>query len=235
MPLLFMLAIACSPTLRMPGPLGGLGGPPTALEPGESPGPGEPGRDRAARDTFDSDAIVRVAQDFVGKSKLEVGGTRFRYDCSGLVEAVMAASGGDYAGSSAMMYERARDEGVLRHRRNLNPGDLVFFDDTYDRNGNGRRDDALSHIAVVETVAADDTATLIHLGSRGVVRIRMNLRDPDVVQRADGEVINDYLRGKKAGDSPRTAYLAGELWAGTATVAPNPTRRRRAGDAVAER
>ena len=131
----------------------------------------------------------------------------------------MYKSGGDYAGSSADMFARARDEGTLSHRRKIRPGDLVFFDNTYDRNRNGRRDDPLSHIAIVETVERDGTATLIHLGSGGVVRIRMNLREPDVNRAEDGRILNDYLRARRDGDSPRTRYLTGELWAGTASPA----------------
>ncbi len=227
MVLLFLLSLGCSPALRMPGPLGGLGEVPTAP-------PAPVTEQRATATAFGADAIVAAAQGFVGKRTLEVEGQRFRYDCSGLVEAVMAASGGDYAGSSAMMYERAQGEGALRRRRRLSPGDLVFFDDTYDRDGNGRRDDPLSHVALVEAVAPDGTATLIHLSSRGVVRIRMNLQEPDLHSGPTGEVLNDYLRAKKAGDGPRTRYLAGELWAGTATLAPE-TRRGRADDAVAGR
>ena len=38
------------------------------------------------------------------------------------------------------MHERARAAGVLHHRRVPEVGDVAFFDDTYDRNGNGRRD-----------------------------------------------------------------------------------------------
>lgn len=213
--MLLVLLLGCSPALRFPGPLGGLGGDPGLVAPRPAC-PGGRGCPEPTPQGFGPDAIVAAAQGFVGASSLEVDGTRFRWDCSGLVEAVMARAGGDYAGSSADMYERARAEGVLTHRRRPKPGDLVFFDDTYDRNRNGRRDDPLSHVALVEAVAADGTATLIHLGSKGVVRIRMNLREPDIARTEDGRVLNDYLRARREGDSPRTRYLAGELWAGTA-------------------
>lgn len=239
--------LACSPALRFPGPLGGLGDKP-GLDAAMAPGPEKAGPTRApARSPArgDADSLVEAARSFVGRTSLVVEAdeapegreTRtFRYDCSGLVEAVMYRAGGDYAGSSADMFERAKDEGTLSHRRKLRPGDLVFFDNTYDRNRNGRRDDPLSHIAIVEAVDRDGTATLIHLGSTGVVRIRMNLREPDVNRAEDGRILNDYLRARRSGDSPRTRYLTGELWAGSATPALSGARisaDERAASAVA--
>jgi len=158
--------------------------------------------------------VAAAAADFVGDKRLQVGAETYRYDCSGLVEASLASVGLEARGSSAMLFEAARDAGVLHRRRLPSPGDIAFFDDTYDRDGNGRLDDPLSHSAVVESVDRDGTVTLIHVGSRGVVRFRMNLRHPEEPAGPDGEPWNDPLRAWKSGDSRRTRYLAGELWVG---------------------
>jgi surface antigen len=108
------------------------------------------------------------------------------------------------------MYELARREG-LRHKRKVpSPGDIAFFDDTYDRNHNRRRDDDLTHVAVVESVASDGTITLVHKGGRGVMRIEMNLRRPDERRDADGRELNDHLRASKDKDGGPT--LSGQLW-----------------------
>jgi hypothetical protein len=115
-----------------------------------------------------------------------------------------------------MLYEHARELGVLHHRRKPQPGDIAFFDNTYDRDKNGRIDDPLSHSAVVVGVEANGRIEMVHLGSKGVVRIYMNLADPDI-HEVDGAVMNDYLRAAAKRDPDSTKYLAGQLWTGFAS------------------
>jgi hypothetical protein len=162
-------------------------------------------------------ATVAAAEGFVGRPRLVVEGTTYRYDCSGLVEAVLAQAGVPHEGSSAMLFADARASHVLHRRRVPEPGDVAFFDDTYDRDRNGRLDDALSHTAIVEAVDPDGTITLIHVGSGGVARFHMNLRHPEDARSPDGKAWNDTLRAHHAEDTRRTRYLAGELWAGFAS------------------
>lgn len=205
------LLLACSPAvLRVPGPLTDLGRErplPVAVTPPEAAPAGESvGRARTG------ERMARAARAFLGDRNLVVAGEKYRYDCSGLVEAVMASVGAPWRGSTEMLFEAGRDEGVLHHRKLPAPGDVAFFDDTYDRDGNGKLDDPLSHSAIVEAVDDEGTITLIHVGSKGVVRFKMNLRHPDVRAAEDGTVLNDYLRAKGKDDDPRTRYLAGELW-----------------------
>jgi hypothetical protein len=158
--------------------------------------------------------VVDTARRFVGASELVSGGKTWRWDCSGLVTAALAGAGGHWGGSSADLFQAARDGGVLHHHRLPHPGDVAFFDDTYDRDGDGRVNDPLSHSGVVEAIAADGTVTLIHLGSKGVVRIHFNLLHPDEPRSPAGERWNDNLRAPSQGDGPRTRYLAAELWVG---------------------
>src|SRR5690606_3802041 len=108
------------------------------------------------------------------------------------------------------------------HRRKLpRIGDLAFFDNTYDRDGDGRWDDELTHVAVVVEVEADGTIRMAHDGtSRGRTELRMNLKHPDVRLDASGRVLNDYLRVRTDKDPRSARYLAGELWRGFATVEP---------------
>ncbi len=157
--------------------------------------------------------IVRAANAFVGNPSLSVDGTAYRFDCSGLVEAALASAGLEETGSSAMLFERARELGVLHHRRAPKPGDVAFFDNTYDRDGNGRNDDSLTHSAVVVNVSSDGTVDMVHVGSKGVTELRMNLRNPHDLD-VDGVRQNDYLRSKSGRDPANTEYLAGELWVG---------------------
>jgi hypothetical protein len=205
--------VACAPMHHLPGPIGTLGRdtPPVARRAPEPTAPRHAPR-RAGR--RDGDAIARAAAELVGVSRLSVEGRTYRWDCSGFVSAAYARAGRLLTGSSADLFAAARDAHVLHRRRVPYVGDVAFFDDTYDRNGNGRRDDPLSHVAIVERVGADGTIGLVHLGSRGVVRLVMNLAEPGTARREDGTPINDVLRKVGAGDGPGARHLTGELWAG---------------------
>ena len=155
--------------------------------------------------------VAASSLSMVGKTKLQVNGALYRYDCSGLVEAVYASAGLALKGNVIMMYEQSREQGVL-HKRNPQLGDLVFFDNSYDRNKNGRRDDKLTHVGIVESIDEDGTITVVHLGSRGVVPIYMNIQHPSVYKSPEGKVWNSFLRAPSKKDKgPR---LTGELFVG---------------------
>lgn len=156
----------------------------------------------------------------VGAGELEVRGEAFRYDCSGLVCAAYYQVGRDLEGRNGeALWQLARQEHVFHKRRKPQPGDVAFFDNTHDRNGNRRLDDKRTHVAVVERVEDDGTIVMVHKGGSGVTRIVMNLRHRR--EHADvesGKEWNSYLRSKTKKDRPRTRYLAGELWAGFASL-----------------
>lgn len=197
-----LLCAACAPRMRFPGPVSAVG-----KERHEAPAVQR--ADRREREDA-GDRVARAAASFVGKSRLVVDGERYRWDCSGFVEAAYAKAGLDYEGSSADLYATARAGGLLGKGKTPRVGDVAFFDDTYDRNKNGRRDDPLSHVAIVESIDAAGTITLVHHGSKGIVRIRMNLKRPHDRTDASGAVINDYLRAAK--DSDRGPVLTAELF-----------------------
>lgn len=201
--MLLGILLACAPTYRMPGPLTDLG----RDIPVESRAPTQGGT-----------AIAKAATGFLGVAKLEVRGVAYRGDCSGLVEAALARAGWSYAGSSADLWQTAQERGIAHRRKRPAPGDIVFFDNTYDRNGNGRLDDELSHTAIVETVAPDGTITMVHYASNGIVRLRMNL------DRPHDDNVNDQLRAASRKDPGATKYLAGELWVGFASFYRSPVQ-----------
>jgi hypothetical protein len=91
----------------------------------------------------------------------------------------------------------------------------VFFDNTYDANKNGRFDDPLSHVAIVEDVLSDGRVQMLHLGSKGVTSLTLNLQNPSVYKSSDGIIQNSFLRIRtsKEDKNPR---LAGQLWRGFA-------------------
>lgn len=162
----------------------------------------------------------------------EAGGARFQGDCIGFVEAVYEAEGvplralmaltapGERSGVAAA-YRVADAYGFLFGGGGAwpEPGDLVFFHDTYDRNRNGRVDDAFTHVGIVEGVR-DGRVTFLHRGGEAVVRATLDLERPTVARDADGTVVNSYLRAKRSGPVPGTQGLAGELFAGFGRLEP---------------
>ena len=160
--------------------------------------------------------IPGAARSFLGKRVLKHKGKTYRYDCSGFVAAVYGKVGVPIDGSVRYMYESSKKKGTLRKEPRI--GDLVFFDNTFDANKNGAFDDTLTHIAVVEKIESSGRITMIHLGSKGVVRIYMNLHHPDVYKDEYDVVQNSYLRFRKSKKDKRPR-LAGQLWKRFAFVA----------------
>ncbi|MEN9787117.1 MAG: hypothetical protein RLZZ299_2381 [Pseudomonadota bacterium] len=218
--LLVALLVACAPKVPvLPGPLDGI-----------QPAAPDGATIRPVARVASGDArqrgrdVAAAAAGFLGATRLRVDDTSFRWDCSGLVEAAYAAAGIPLRGSGAQMHALARSAGVARGRfRKPRPGDVVFWHNTHDRDGNGRLDDRFTHVGVVERTDRDGRAWIVHLGNHGVQRLRMDLSQRHVHADEDGEVRNDYLRVRSANDRRRTRYLSGELFAGWASLwSPEP-------------
>jgi hypothetical protein len=97
------------------------------------------------------------------------------------------------------------------------PGDLVFWRDTYDRNRDGKADDGLTHVGMVEYVV-DGTVVFVHRGSRGVVRGAMTPDRPSE-RSAGGYARNTPIR-KRDRRLAGVPALAGELFAGYGRLDP---------------
>jgi hypothetical protein len=177
----------------------------------------------------DRERVATAAANAVGKRSVTVGERTFRADCSGTARGIYAAAGlpiDDTAlaatgeNDTARLHRLVRAHGSLRHA-DPRAGDLVFFDDTYDRNGDGRRNDPLSHVGVVERVLEDGTVVFVHRVGAGILRYRMNLAHPRA-RRAEGRVLNHYLRRGAGAERPRTTA---ELFAGFGTLLTEPEAR----------
>lgn len=139
----------------------------------------------------------------------------FRDDCSGYVSAVFSQSGVPMDGVVSSLWDRAVDLDALHWADLPVVGDLVFFDNTNDRNNNGVWDDQLTHVGVVIDIEPDGTVVFAHSGtSRGRAVGRLNLLDPS---NPDS---NSWLREPMPWDPTHGAYLSGELWVAFATVDP---------------
>jgi hypothetical protein len=179
-----------------------------------------PGDARPQVPSILGDALARRARELVGLNTLKEVSPQLPDDCTGLARTVYESAGIDLmfeaqrgdSGVSAM-YRLAYDAGAL-HRNTPLPGDLIFFIETYDRNRDGKRNDGLTHVAVVEAVAQDGTVTFVHRAGSGVTHSHLNLLAP--AQHEQGHVVlNDWLRPKS---NITRAWLTGELFAGYASA-----------------
>jgi hypothetical protein len=119
----------------------------------------------------------------------------------------------------ADIYRYANEHGRVYHSRPV-VGDLVFFNNTHDADGDGRPNDFFSHVGIVENVVENGTVTVLSYLDGEVQRFQMNLERPSE-ERVDGAEANTVLRERSRTDLASTAYLAGELFAGFAGVLGN--------------
>lgn len=109
------------------------------------------------------------------------------------------------------LWESCRSAGNT-HQGTPLPGDAAFFHNVVDANGDGRNNDWYTHVAVVEEVSSDGTATMLAWRGGAVVKLSVNPTQPD------DTAINSQLREPTADDPPFTQYHAGQLFAGWCTV-----------------
>ncbi|MCB9741824.1 MAG: YARHG domain-containing protein [Alphaproteobacteria bacterium] len=156
-------------------------------------------------------AVAKAAEDYLA------GRLRRNYsDCSGMVHAAFGVAGvsPNPRMSSAGMWEEAVADGRVHYDRPA-IGDVAFFDDTYDKNGDGRLNDPKTHVAVVTGIRDDGTIEMINAGvSKGTAPLLMNLEHRDLYVLGQAHV-NDYLASRSYGPKDRPT-LSGQLWAGFA-------------------
>jgi cell wall-associated NlpC family hydrolase len=206
---------ACAPhVIRYPGPLMGLGRETTANQhAGVFPVVQKKSENKDLPISVTQEKIVRAARSFLGAKHLRVGEKTFGYHCSGYVAATFTKAGIQLEGSTKHLYQQAKKDGYLSTI--AQPGSIVFFDNTYDANKNGRFDDPLSHVAIVERVYSDGRVQMIHLGSKGVMQLTLNLNNPAVYKSPEGILQNSYLRVRTSKEDKKPR-LAGQLWRGFA-------------------
>jgi hypothetical protein len=153
-----------------------------------------------------SEAQRRIATggaSLVGKKTLVVNGVTYPNDCTGLVRAAYAFASidiawhfGRYSGNGVLrLYKTLKAEGLLYATQYPAPGDLVFWDNTYDANGNGRADDELTHVGVVLSSEPDGSIRYLHYHIRlGPVVEAMNLTRPDDESDGPGGRVNAFMR-----------------------------------------
>lgn len=168
--------------------------------------------------------VVSLAQDAIGLRRIpSVGSQSFTSDCIGFVRYVYYQAGLDLAQAYGQgdrgvnsLYQGLSERKFLFTENLPQPGDLVFFDNTYDVNRNGSWDDPLSHIGIVESVGKHDTINYIHFSSKGVNRYQLNLKYPNTyafrTKTGDTLVINSYLRIDRGEGFKKRKYISANFF-----------------------
>ena len=110
--------------------------------------------------------------------------------------------------------ELNRKEQIKSANSTPKAGNLVFFHNTYDRDGDGRADDWFTQAGVVERVDGNGTVHFISYSRGQIRRLVLNALHPS--RQADAgsnQDLNSFMREKTLSDRPFTTYLANELFA----------------------
>ena len=132
------------------------------------------------------EAVADSARSLVGRRRLSVEGRRYNFDCSGTILAAYHQAGVDlypefqrHSGNGVRRLYAIAETYPVAGAAAIAPGDLIFWDNTYDRNNNGAWDDPLTHAGIVVSVDPDGTISYVHHNyRRGIVVEQMNLAEP---------------------------------------------------------
>ncbi len=168
--------------------------------------------------------LKEAAYKYRGSSTLTVRGRKFRTDCSGVVTALYYYAGIDlqkyypeYTGSGTeRIYKMLEERDLLEKSWLPETGDIIFWDNTYDKNRNGKRDDILTHIGmVVERDKYGNIDYIHHNYKSGIVIEKMNIRyknDHTWSKKGVVTIINSPMRKKGGPARSRSKWLSGQLY-----------------------
>ncbi len=168
--------------------------------------------------------LTEGAETVLGKTELVVRGKRFNMDCTGVILAIYYYAGIDlaedfhrYRGNGVTkLYLSLESEDLLYNTSNPVPGDIILWDNTWDRNGDGQWNDPLTHTGMVFHASEDGNIKYVHLNySKGIIFESMNLQDPEIQQKlVKGEmvIINSPMRMKQKGKLHPDRWLSSHLY-----------------------
>lgn len=168
-------------------------------------------------------SIRTVCRSFIGNNSKVIKFQERVYpnDCSGMVRAVFSSVGidvmerahefGQNLNGVQIIYKSYKEKAWSDFKRKPRPGDLIIFNNTYDKNKNGLWDDLFTHISVVTGVETNGTVAYIHHVSRGIQRYRLNL-DKNGIYKEGENKYNDFLRVRPSSDKNKKKYLADNLF-----------------------
>jgi hypothetical protein len=123
----------------------------------------------------------------VGRREIVVDGVRWGDGCAALVRAAFSEAGAPLPSTALdarSLQAFARERAAFRRARPA-PGDLVFLSD--------RPGGPTEHVGLVESVAADGTALVLHRTDHGVLRVHVNAGQAWKIKADTGRALNDVL------------------------------------------
>jgi len=171
--------------------------------------------------------VIRGAEALINKApkeKVTVRDKEFTLDCVGTVSAAYYRAGVDlwqdfhkYSGNGVTrLYRSLEDRNALHKDIYPRPGDIVFWDNTWDRNDDGKfGNDPFTHVGLVMKLEDDGTIHFLHEHfTRGVIVQVMNVKKPDVFRDKNGKLLNVplYMASYYGNPDNPPQYLAGDLW-----------------------
>jgi hypothetical protein len=163
-------------------------------------------KEMQAPPSADELSLIASAKTLIGQppdAKVMVNGRPFTLDCIGTVSAIyyrlyldLTKDFALYSGNGVnRLYESLKAKGVLHSDKYPRPGDIIFWDNTWDANGNGNRtDDLRTHAGIALAVDQDGTIHYVHENLyKGVVIEMMNLLRPNVARDENGKVLNSGM------------------------------------------
>ncbi|MCS6983534.1 MAG: hypothetical protein NZM25_00205 [Leptospiraceae bacterium] len=175
--------------------------------------------------------LAKVAESFlINKiNEVQIQGINYRIDrdCAQFVRAVYWVASG---GKTDLFYEAFATgslkegsgsgvvvvEALLRNKLRYTPrqaklGDIIVFDNTYDKNRNQKRDDPLTHLGVVTGFTEEGTIVFVHgNASRTIKRGYINFQYPEWTVK-NGRHYNSYGRLKYSWDQDEKGRLNAAL------------------------
>ena len=172
--------------------------------------------------TVTQEKLIEGAHAILGREKLFIGGRNFSMDCSGIVLALywyadfdLTKAYNDYSGNGVTrIYRYLEDKDLLYRTLAPSPGDIIFWDNTYDKNEDGKPNDLLTHVGMVVDVDTEGNIDYIHHNYRkGIILARMNLNNPDTyAETLKGEqiIVNSAMRMRGSPDFDK--WLSSQLY-----------------------
>ncbi len=174
----------------------------------------------------DEIAVIASAKTLIGKppdAKVTVNGRGFTLDCIGTVSAIyygvsldVTKDFGLYDGNGVnRLFMTLQERNALHKDAYPRPGDVIFWDNTWDARGDGDRvHDPRTHAGIVLAVDEDGTIHYIHENLyKGIMIETMNLLRPTVATDENGKRINSGMAiASRPGGPPPAHTLAGDVF-----------------------
>ena len=166
--------------------------------------------------------LIEGAFKVKGAKKLEIRGKKFNMDCTGVILAIyyyagidLASSFNKYSGNGVKrIHSYLNDQKLLYKSKTPQPGDIIFWDNTYDKNSDKKWNDPLTHVGMVVLVTEKGQIDYIHHNyRRGIILEKMNLNDPDSYTKNQGSkviTVNSPMRMKSNIKYPK--WLSSHLY-----------------------